>query len=332
MPSSPLKRVLILHTGGTLGMVGGQAGALSPGGGALDALAHHIPELFEIADLRLEILARQDSCEVRAEQWLTWAARIRAETWADGIVLIHGTDTMAYTASALSFLLPERRCPIILTGSQRPLSAIRNDARQNLVDALILAGGPLREVVVCFDSLGLRGNRTLKRSSHAMGAFESPNCRPLATLGVEVRYAEHGLRSGGAPEPLAMSERVKLSWVVPELPAPEPWAAEGPAVHVVAALGCGNFPLHTGWQSLVKQEAKRGISHLVISQCPHGTVLPGLYAASRPLFEEGALSGGDMTYPAALAKARVGLGRGLSGPALSAYLEGNQAGECEGVS
>lgn len=202
--------------------------------------------------------------------------------------------------------------------------------RQNLVDALILAGGPLREVMVCFDSLGLRGNRTLKRSSHAMGAFESPNCRPLATLGVEVRYAEHGLTSGGEPAPLAMSDRVKLSWVVPELSAPEPWGLEGPAVHVVAALGCGNFPLHTGWQALLRAEAQRGISHLVISQCPHGTVLPGLYAASRPLFEEGAINGGDMTYPAALAKARVALGRGLTGAVLRQQLESNIAGECEG--
>jgi len=330
------KRVLLLHTGGTLGMAGetprpsstGEpVGILGPSSSAINTLLQRIPELSDIAELRIEILARQDSCDIRASQWLTWAERIRQETWADGIVLIHGTDTMVYTASILSFLLEERERPIILTGSQRPLSAVRTDARQNLVDATILACGPLREVTLCFDSLGLRGNRALKRSSAAMGAFDSPNCPPLATLGVDIHYANHSLSAAGTPRALALSDHVRLTWVMPDLPAPEPWRVERPAVHILAAFGSGNFPLQTGWQALLDAERKAGITHLVVSQCPHGSVIPGLYLTSQAVFERDAISGGDMSYVAAIAKARVGLGQKLEGPALRHYLESNIAGE-----
>lgn len=336
------KRVLVLHTGGTLGMVHSSGGvgvpasipsptgnpvAKSVGVDTLSTLLQRIPELNDIADIRLEILARQDSCDVRGKQWLEWAQRIRQDPWADGIVLIHGTDTMVYTASALSFLLEERLRPVILTGSQRPLSAVRTDARQNLVDAVILACGPLREVTVCFDSEGLRGNRSIKRSSSAMGAFESPNCPPLVTLGVEIQYQDHMLLQGGPERKLSLSDNVRLTWVVPDLPPPEPWQTNAPAVHVLAALGSGNFPLETGWQSLVEQEAKAGITHLVVSQCPHGSVLAGLYATSREVFERGAVSGEDLSYIAAVVKARVGLGQGLEGLELRSYLERSVAGE-----
>lgn len=327
------KRVLILHTGGTLGMDGSShpsssaSGILGPSPTAIQSLLSRIPELSDIAELRLDILARQDSCDIRAAQWLDWAERIRREDWADGIVLIHGTDTMVYTASALSFLLEERERPIILTGSQRPLSAVRTDARQNLVDATILACGPLREVTLCFDSLGLRGNRALKRSSAAMGAFESPNCPPLVTLGVDIQYAGHGLKQAGVRRRLSLSDQVKLTWIMPDLPAPQPWEPRGPAVHILAAFGSGNFPLQTGWQQLLEEEQTRGVIHLVVTQCPHGSVLPGLYQTSQAAFERDALSGGDMSYIAAIVKARVGLGQGLEGSSLRHYLETNVAGE-----
>lgn len=321
------KRVRMLHTGGTLGMVGGDPGPLMPGSEPYQALISKIPELPDIADVRIDVLARQDSCDVRAPQWVEWAQVIRRDDWADGIVLIHGTDTMVHTASTLSFLLEERERPVVLTGSQRPLGALRTDARQNLVDALILACGPTREVMICFDSQGLRGNRALKRSSAAMGAFECPGMDPLVSLGVEIVWHPHALVGSGLARKLRLSDQVKLSWIMPDLPAPTPWLPGGPSVHVLAALGSGNFPLGTGWQHTVEQEALAGVTHLVVSQCPHGGVRAGLYAASQAIFAQGAVSGGDMTWVAAVAKSRVGLAQGLHGVALEAYLLASVAGE-----
>lgn len=331
--ADPKKRVLMLHTGGTLGMLGGHPSPLLPerdGDSVQRALLQRLPELTDIADVKVEILARQDSCDVTGAQWLAWAERIRADRWADGIVLIHGTDTMAYSASALSFLLTERRRPVVLTGSQRPLAAVRSDARQNLVDSVIVACGPSPEVMVCFHSVALRGNRTLKRSSNsmgAMGAFESPSCAPLCTLGVDISWGEHALRTPGEPRRLQLGSAVHCSWVLPDLPAPSPWEPGAPAVHVLCALGAGNFPLHSGWIELVEREAQSGITHLVVSQCPHGGVRPGLYESSQKLVEAGAIYGEDLTYTAAVAKARVGLGQGFTRAALGAYLSQPVAGE-----
>src|ERR1700712_3492422 len=118
--AEPKKRVLILHTGGTLGMRGGDPSPLQPERDDADLLhetfLRRLPELNDIAEVKVEILARQDSCDVTGAQWLAGAEGIRPDRWSDGIVLIHGTDTMSYSASALSFLLPERRQPVVLTG------------------------------------------------------------------------------------------------------------------------------------------------------------------------------------------------------------------------
>ena len=327
------KRVLILHTGGTLGMVGGYPSPLLPPSAdrsPAEALLAKVPELADIAEIRVEILARQDSCDVTSAQWLQWADRIRSDRWADGVVLIHGTDTMVYTASVLSFLLEERRLPVVLTGSQRPLSAVRSDARQNLIDSVIVASGPIKEAMICFHNVALRGNRTIKRSSAAMGAFDSPSAAPLCTLGVDVRWAEHALRTPGQARRLSVGGAVRLSWVLPDLPAPQPWLPGEQAVHVVCGLGAGNVPVHTGWPELITREAASGVVHVVVSQCPHGGVRPGLYGSSQQLVEAGALYADDLTYAAAMAKARVGLGQGFTPDELRRYLCTPVAGETGG--
>jgi len=321
------RHVLLLHTGGTLGMAGGQPGPFRPDGDPLDALLSKVPELGDVAEIRVEVLAQQDSCDVRAEQWITWAERIRKERWANGVVLVHGTDTMAWTASALSFLLEERAFPVVLTGSQRPLSAIRNDARQNLIDAVTVAIRPVNEVMICFGRLGLRANRTLKLSSALMNAFGSPNCQPLVSLGVDLQWHGHHLKEGGKERALRVGDQVRLSWVVPGLPAPEPWRPEENAVHVLATMGAGNLPHNTGWTELIQSEVEAGVIHLTVTQCMHGGVQIGMYEASRILVESGALSGGDMTWISAVTKARVGLGQGFSQDILTNYLADVVAGE-----
>ncbi len=320
-------RILIIHTGGTLGMVPGHPGPFTVGGDPLAGLLRKVPELSEIADIQLELLANQDSCDVKAAQWEAWARRIRDADAVDGVVIIHGTDTMAFTAGVLAFLLEERRLPIVLTGSQRPLGMIRTDARNNLIDALILARSGRNEVMVCFDSRGWRGTRVLKRSSEAMDAFYSPNTPPLVHLGVDLRWGDHVLTTPGVARRLRVGSNVQLSWVLPDLPAPAPWEPDGPAVRVIAAFGGGTLPVHAGWADLVREEMKNGVVHLLVSQCPHGKLFLDRYESSHKLLDLGVIDGGDMSDVAAVAKARVGLGQGFDESALRAYLAASVAGE-----
>jgi len=148
-------------------------------------LQDSVPELAQIADLDTQIVANLDSSDVGPELWTDLATRIEAAyDDYDGFVVVHGTDTMSYTASALSFALEDIGKPVILTGAQRPLTALRTDARRNLADAVELATRNIPEVAICFDGLLLRGCRTTKGSARDYRGFLSPDCPPLATLGV----------------------------------------------------------------------------------------------------------------------------------------------------
>ena len=192
------KTILLLHTGGTLGMTGGRPEVLRPAPFA-EALRIRVPELTELANVELELFSNLDSSEVQPESWVRLARRLfRRLPEVDGAVVTHGTDTLSYTASALSFLLPALRRPVVLTGSQRPLQEIRSDARLNLVDAVTAALKGPREVSVCFDSHLFRGNRTVKVKVNEYDAFASPNCPPLGTLGVHTSFSR-GIRSAGRP-------------------------------------------------------------------------------------------------------------------------------------
>src|SRR5579885_85975 len=203
--SNGRRRVLLLYTGGTFGMeIPEGRGApivipkLSPS--ALRArLSQRVPELEALADCEIKILLNRDSAHVGPEEWRVFADEIR-RSWKryDGVVVLHGTDTLAYTASALSFLLRPCLRPVVLTGAQRPLTAIRTDARRNLISAVeIAAHGPrslVNQVSVFFDDRLLVGNRARKRSATEFAAFESPKVEPLAIVGTEIRY-----RAGRAP-------------------------------------------------------------------------------------------------------------------------------------
>jgi len=189
------KRVLLVHTGGTLGMAPtGSPVTLSPGP-SVAGILEQVPELAEVADLRLTVAFNRDSATVEPEDILALARIVRQQgAGCDGVVLIHGTDTMAYTASVLGFLLADLGKPVVLTGSQRPLAYVRSDARGNLVDAVTLATRGVAEVGICFGEQWLRGVATEKRSVHRYQAFDSPNLPPLAELGLHVRFNPHAGR------------------------------------------------------------------------------------------------------------------------------------------
>ncbi len=326
------KRVLLIHTGGTLGMRGRRPHALKPGA-FLSTLKDRVPELFELAKIELELFSNVDSSEMQPESWSALATRLHERLGGfDGAVVTHGTDTLAWTACALSYMLPGLDKPVVVTGAQRPLAEVRTDARLNLIDAVTSALQGPREVTVCFDSHLYRGNRVRKVSAGEYDAFDSPNCPPLGVLGVDTRF-ERGLsrKTRRALEP-GIDPRVYLLKVFPGL---DPNVVLPTLSHVgglvVEAHGSGNFPMK-GARSLlpVFQQARRlKVPVVVVSQAHRNGVDLTLYESGRAALDEGALSGGDMTSSAAVVKLMHALSR-YSGVALSSYITRNVAGERTG--
>jgi L-asparaginase len=329
VPSRP--RVLLLHTGGTLGMAGGRPSALRPAPFAR-MLKTRVPELGELAEVHLELFSNQDSSEIQPEAWVRLArALARRLPEVDGAVVTHGTDTLAYTASALSFLLPGLDRPVVLTGSQRPLGEIRTDARLNLIDAVTSALRGPPEVTVCFDSKLYRGNRTIKNAVSEYDAFESPNFPLLGTLGVTATFA-----GGLPPRPLRLADgldpRVFLLKIFPGLDPGLPLALLE-RVHglVVEAYGAGNVPVNgEGGRSLLPlfREARvRRVPVVMVSQAHRNAVDLSLYQGGSAALAEGAISGGDMTSVAAVTKLMHVLGTAGSLPAVRRAMERSAAGE-----
>jgi L-asparaginase len=326
------KTVLLLHTGGTLGMVGGRPQALRPGAFA-EALRARVPELSELAHVELELLSNLDSSEVQPEAWQRLARRLYERLpEVDGAVVTHGTDTLSYTASALSFLLPGLNKPVVLTGSQRPLQEVRSDARLNLVDAVTSALKGPKEVTVCFDSHLFRGNRTVKVKVAEYDAFSSPNCPPLGTLGVHTHFSP-GLKPVGRPRLLqALEPRVFLLKIFPGLDPALPLALL-PHVKglVVEAYGAGNVPVDAAsgrsLLPLFREARARKLPVLVVSQALRNAVELGLYEGGAAILKEGAIDGGDLTAPAAVTKLMCGLGLYKDARRLRRYLETSVAGE-----
>jgi L-asparaginase len=314
----------------------GGGGALSPDVYGRDLLAE-LPTLGRVADIETRILFNLDSGDMQPADWVVLAREVHralAEATHDGIVVVHGTDTMAYTASALALMLGPLPRPVVLTGAQRPLLEARTDARENLLDAALIATLPVPEVSIAFSSRALRGARAIKRDAWAFDAFESPNAAPLVELGISIEVAPH-VR---APAPLApfderLEPRVLAIRVFPGL---DPALIRG-AVRVgvkgivLEAYGTGNLPHLTGSLIGALADARdHGVPVLVVSQCPHGFVEMARYEGGAAAEAAGAISGGDMTVEAALAKLMIGLGRSSDPAALRAYLLSDAIGERTG--
>lgn len=312
---APMKpRVLILHTGGTLGMKPREPDfALAPGEFAA-AIVDEVPELTAIAEVEGRVLCNLDSCDVTPEHWIDLARTIAAAADEfDGIVVTHGTDAMAYTASALSFLLRGLDRPVVLTGSQRPLADPRSDGRANLVGAVDLATRPIPEVGIYFDGVLLRGNRTTKRSSFAFAAYRSPNFPPLAEVGTGVRILQPGRpeRAGPLRVEGGFDPRVAAVRLLPGQPAAplEALAGSDLGAVLIQAFGVGNIPVVDGGIArAIGRLVQAGIVVAIGSQSSHGMVDLGLYAGGRLARERGAIGIADMTMEAAAVKLMYLLG------------------------
>lgn len=305
--------ILMLHTGGTLMMRPGKGTALEPQAYTTDLLTE-LPVLGTIAEVDTRILFNFDSGDIQPHHWVELAEVIHGDLDVyDGVVVVHGTDAMAYTASALAFLLPGLDRPVVLTGAQRPIFEVRTDARTNLVDAFHIATLPVPEVGIAFANKFLRGCRATKQDAWGLDAFASPLCPPLVELGLGHHVAGHLLSpraSGGFDG--RIDPAVACLRVFPGLtPRVLEYAIEAGAHGLVLeAYGTGNFPkLESSLIAAIESAVDRGVPVVVVSQCPRGVVDLGRYRGGVEAAEVGAISGGDMTTEAALTKLMVTLGR-----------------------
>ncbi len=279
-------------------------------------LHERVPELDQIAHCDLEVLSNCDSAHVGPDEWALFARTIRAQ-WKryDGVVVLHGTDTLAYTASALSFLLRPCLKPVVVTGAQRPLAALRTDARRNLISAVeIAARGPrsaVSQVTVFFDELLFQGNRVRKRSASDFAAFESPKASPLAWVGTEIRYAPHRVRKVRRAVPAlkpVFSRHVGMLHVTPGLPAgaiARTWLDELDAL-VLVVYPSGTGPTHDPEFMAMLERARGRVPVVIVTDTAHagegGRADPSLYAAGRELLRAGCLWAGEMTPECAYVK------------------------------
>ncbi len=308
----------MIHTGGTLVMRPREGrGALTAEGLTADLLTE-LPVLKQVAEIETRLLFQLDSSDMQPENWVELASVIHGALGKyDGFVIVHGTDTMAYTASALAFLLPGLDRPVVLTGAQQPLFAVRTDARTNLIDACQVATLAVPEVGITFHSTLLRGCRATKMDAWGMDAFGSPSCPPLAELGLGVHLAGHVLPPR-PPQPFDPRIEPRVL-AVRTFPGLEPRLLQGALTSgvrgmVIEAFGAGNVPRLT--RSLIPViDTARGLDVpvVIVSQCPRGNVDLSAYEGGSAAEAAGAISAGDMTAEAALAKLMITLGRATGG-------------------
>jgi L-asparaginase len=317
-PEPPRASVLVIYTGGTLGMMyDSRNRQLVPFD--FEQVIEKVPEIrrldFEITFLTLP--EPLDSSNMKPTTWVELAGIID-DHYAefDSFVILHGTDTMAYTASALSFLLENLSKPVILTGAQLPIGVARSDARENFITALEIAaatdaqGQPVvSEVCIYFNSVLLRGNRATKKESSDFNAFDSQNYPYLANAGVRIEYHYPYLQPFEAGRELVLHSRLntnvtflKLFPGISQQVVHSLLHIEGLKGVILETFGAGNAPTDPWFLEELRQAIERNIVLFNVSQCEGGRVTQGQYQTSTYLKEIGVISGSDITAEAAITK------------------------------
>jgi L-asparaginase len=283
----------------------------------------HLPTLKNLA-LELTVVSFEspiDSSNISPEHWQTIASVIYDHySEHDGFVVLHGTDTMAYTASALSFMLVDLNKPVIFTGAQLPISEPRSDARENLITAIEIAAtrkngkAIVPEVCIYFDYELLRGNRTRKVESMQFDAFDSGNYPPLARAGVKIDYNYSAIHHANDGQIILRNRFDRNISIIKLFPGISQDAVEcilktpNLKAVILETFGSGNAPATSWLIDALAAAINDGMIVLNISQCPGGMVTQGRYDTSRHLQRIGVISGKDMTTEAAVAKLMILLG------------------------
>ncbi|GAB1445521.1 MAG: asparaginase [Cyclobacteriaceae bacterium] len=323
LPASPKAKVMIIYTGGTLGMTHNANGVLIPFD--FNHILEHLPTLRNLL-LDITVIAFEDpidSSNIEPAHWQT-LGKIIFENYEDqdGFVVLHGTDTMAYTSSALSFMCKGLAKPVIFTGAQLPISEPRSDARENLITALEIASAKINgkpivpEVCIYFDYELIRGCRAKKVESMHFDAFQSENYPSLAKAGVKIDYATEAIRVPLDDKLSIQSQfdtNVALIKLFPGISAAAIKAVvttPGLKALVMETFGSGNAPSASWFLDILKKAISDNVLILNISQCPGGMVTQGKYETSKALEEIGVISGADMTTESAVTKLMLLLGEG----------------------
>lgn len=313
-----LNKVLIVYTGGTIGMVQDENGSLHPF--ALERIIDAVPQLkhcsYHIDSCQLDNII--DSSNMTPQFWVAIAEIIEREySNYDGFVVLHGTDTMAYTASALSFMFKNLGKPIVLTGSQLPLGMLRSDGRENIICALEIASTSkvhIPEVCIFFESHLYRGNRSTKVSAENFDAFESYNYPSLAKAGINIIYKDHlflSMPQGRLMVRKSFDSRVAILKLFPGITqnvVRSVLLSPGLQGVVIETYGSGNAPTEKWFIDALEEAIGRGVIVMNVTQCKAGSVKMRQYAASCDMDRIGVVSGHDITIEAAITKMMYLLG------------------------
>jgi L-asparaginase len=342
MKTSQEISILIIYTGGTIGMVHDpESGSLIP----IDFrhITDHVPELrklgYDIHSISFDPV--KDSSNIDPEVWIRMAEIIESSyNDFDGFVILHGTDTMAYSASALSFMLENLSKPVIFTGSQLPIGLLRTDGRENLVTAIEIAANfendmpAVPEVCIYFDNRLTRGNRTTKLNADHFDAFDSPNYHSLAEAGLHLRYFREMISYPEKNRKLQVNKSfdnnvaiLKLFPGINRNLVKAMTGIEGLRGLIIETFGSGNAPTYQWFLDDLKSFIDRGGIIYNVTQCHGGSVEMGLYETSRQMLAAGVVSGKDITSEASVTKLMYLLGRYSSPDMVVEALKQSLAGE-----